>query len=131
MVHKRVKSAKKVGMRGIHKYNYDGFSRATNKKGELVGYVGTLTWVEGEKLKEAKGDWKTFQVSMGIVEENEVVDFQTLTGRALNLEAFKTAMGYYSDYAREWGDYRGFIKAIDDKEPTIHEVKTKYKEVEY
>jgi len=126
MVHKRLKTKKK-SPKGVHKYSYDGFSRALNKKGEVVAWVGTLTWVEGKEPKIAKGI-KKFSISFWV----EPQEFpEEITVHAKDLEALKTALGYYSSYSREWGDYRGIIEAIDNKNATIHEVKTKYKEVEY
>jgi len=131
MVHQIKKSKLKTG-KGIHKYSYDGFSRALNKKREVVAWVGSLTWVEGEKPKIAKGI-KEFSISFWIEpsDKDEDAYSEEITIHATDLEALKTALGYYSSYAREWGDYRGIIDALKNKNATIHEVKTKYKEVEY
>jgi hypothetical protein len=128
MVHKKLSKKSKPLKRGIHKYNYDGFSKAFNKKGEVVAWVGTFTY-SGKEPKFAE-NIKEYIISfwVGEVDEGHI---EEMTVHATDLDALKTALGYYSDYAREWGDYRGIIKGMDDKTVTIHELKRDYKKVGY
>jgi hypothetical protein len=123
----------KARMKIVPKYSYNGFSRAMNKKGQIVGYVGTLTWTGKKPVVAPK--MKTYLISYWIEPtpeqekqgyESELVD---VTVHAIDVDAMKAALGFYSDYSREWGDYGGFIKAIEDGIANISIVKTTYKDV--
>jgi hypothetical protein len=116
-------------MKKNSKYIYDGFSRATNKKGQVVGYVGTLTWT-GKKPKIAKG-MKEYLISFWIERRGEEPYVEDISVHAVDLEAMKTALGFYSSYSREWGDYRGIIEAIENKTANITIRHTTLKDVDY
>ena len=88
-----------------------GFGRAYDAKGRLVGYVGTLTWF-GDKKPDVAPDMKTYVISYLVEQEGKAYP-EEITVHAVDLEAMKTALGWYSKYEREWGDYAGVVERLE------------------
>jgi hypothetical protein len=96
-----------------------GFGRAYDSKGRIVGYAGTLTWF-GDKKPVVAPDMKTYVISYwvepptgrggALVSEPYLEEVEV---HAVDLEAMKTALGWYSKYEREWGDYRGVVERLE------------------
>lgn len=96
-----------------------GFGRAYDSKGRIVAYVGTLTWPADEK-PEIAPDMKTYVISYWVEpavsspkQRFDVEPYlEEVVVHAVDLEAMKTALGWYSKYESEWGDYAGVVERL-------------------
>ncbi len=83
---------------------------------KIVAYTQGETFTEDE-LKQIAHPLNTY-VFMGIKCETEVI--------AKNPKLAIEALGYYGDYARQWGDFRDVIEAVDNGDCQLFQKVVKY-----
>lgn len=92
------------------------------KNEKIVAYVVKGDTFNSSELRKISIPLNTYMFS-GFYEETHDTDIEV---KAKNPKMALEAIGYYSDYEREWGDYKELIRAIDNGDALLYQKYVKY-----